>query len=164
MTPKDPQIWKLRIQSKNIATKMASRRSLIKKKNKEKHHKIFQKSNQNPDPNITLQNGFASLQNQPTEKKGNNTAINTKPQAPPPIVIIHQKIIDYKEVIKLITDLIGKQFHLKHTTGRTSVQTYSTHAYKILLKELTENKIHLHAQGGKNTWIRTKRAGFRTHH
>lgn len=75
--------------------------------------------------------------------EGISTPLITKPKLPPPIVL-HQQVVDHKSLITLIRDLIGKQFHLKHTMGRITIQTYNNQNYRSLLKELTENNISLH--------------------
>lgn len=122
-----------------------------KKRKIQSFEKVFEKSNENQTENINLQNRFAPLQDKNSDENttGNATPINTKPRMPPPVVI-HQKVNDHKELIALITEMIGKQFHLKYTAGRTIIQAYTINNYRILMKELTDQKIHLHTYTPKD--------------
>lgn len=102
------------------------------------------------EPNLALQNRYAPLLNSKiNENAGINTPVNTKPRTPPPIVI-HQKVIDHRGLIKFITEIAGKQFHVKYTAGRTTVQTYDNKIYKVLLKELTEQNLKFHTYTPKD--------------
>lgn len=61
-----------------------------------------------------------------------------------PPVVIHQKVTDHKRLIALVTEMIGKHFHLKHTSGSTTISVETTNNYRILMKELTDQNIELH--------------------
>lgn len=97
-------------------------------------------------PNLTLTNRYTPLENRKQNKGNENareTPINTKPKTPLPIEI-HQKLQNHKNFINFITETIGKQFHVKYTSGRVSIHAYDNVKYKTLLKELTESNLQLH--------------------
>lgn len=98
-----------------------------------------------------MQNRFTPLEKKKNDENttGNANAINTKPKILP-LVFIYQKNTDHKGLISLITEIIGKQFHIKYTAGRTNLYAYTMYNYENLMKELTEQNIQLHTYTPKD--------------
>lgn len=106
-----------------------------KRKRDLQFEKIFKNCEVRKETNFVLQNRYSPLEKQQPEKPGNDVPVNTKPQTPPPI-IVHQTVSNHKEFIKVITEIVGKQFHVKYSNDRTIIQTYTSQNYKTLMKEI----------------------------
>lgn len=100
-------------------------------------------------PNKVLKNRYAVLENVEEREKENNTAFNTKPKLPPPIVL-HQKVKDHKNLVDYLNKVIGKQYYLKHSANRVTIQTYENTKYRALLNDLLTTDLQLHTYTPKD--------------
>lgn len=100
-------------------------------------------STNNPMEVTNYYSPLETIINEDADIQTDNQQQFKKPKMPPPVVM-HQKVNDHKSLIKQITQLIGKNFHIKHVGGRTAIQAYDYGKYKILKRELAENNLQFH--------------------